>query len=889
MAKQSINVGTTANDKKGDSLRAAFQKVNANFTELYTALGLNSDGTLNLGAFEFTGSTLSTTDSTAIVIDQATTVTSNLTVGGDLIPQIANGGNLGSIDKPWRSLYVSNNTVFLGGVPLSLEAGTNELRINNVPVSQTITFAEIPDAPTVPADISDLTDTEGLLGGVTSYNELTDKPTLFSGSYNDLTNKPSLASTYQFSVAADDSTQRLISSDELIKFVGAGGITTASDAEGNITISKTSELVSATVPTVGSTASAGEAGITYSNKIAIFTEGAFTEGVWTDVQPGWTVTDNNGFTDTIASRGGFGAASFVTTVNNWPAPASGKTYVFTSPGYQLGYTNPIEITVGNNDWTFDNAGSLTLPASGIITTEDDEFFKLQAKDVDSALRNEIKLDPNNGTYMSVWSEELSRSFSTSDWATASWQNNNGQGYAIITNAEDLADFWTTYDGSFVDSVEVSINGGARTPVTYYGDNEEQYDVELSINAVPGSTTAITSLVFYYRTKNSINIDYNVGEILLDAQALNIKLQTTADLNLESGQYLNLKSTGSNTVRIYTDNPSGEPASHIWEFNTTGSLTLPREGKIYGVGLGAAGDRAGYISWDGDSSGDGLGYNTMRLVPDLQGLEDAHTYIILDPAYVDGETGSIHIRAGGTRDNSLANLCLGGANSQVKIGAGANPPVTVKANNYSWTFDPSGALTIPGDIQSENDISIRVNLTDSTTRIWRFGEDGNLTFPDGTNYSGNDITVPSGGVPTGIANLNSNGGWNTPPYTNLATTGGTGSGLTVNATSNAGNGYLDTIAINTAGTGYTDGDVITITNENSLTATFTISTSHTWTLNTNGRTTFPNGVVPAHSYGAAGDKEGMVVFDDTYIYYCTADYVDNVTDIWKRTAHGAGTW
>lgn len=36
MAKQSINIGTTANDKKGDSLRAAFQKVNANFTELYS-------------------------------------------------------------------------------------------------------------------------------------------------------------------------------------------------------------------------------------------------------------------------------------------------------------------------------------------------------------------------------------------------------------------------------------------------------------------------------------------------------------------------------------------------------------------------------------------------------------------------------------------------------------------------------------------------------------------------------------------------------------------------------------------------------------------------------------------------------------------------------------
>jgi hypothetical protein len=162
MTKQTINVGTAANDKKGDSLRAAFQKVNANFTELYTVLGINADGTLSLGAFEFTGSTMTTTDSTPIVIDQSVTVSSDLTIGGDLLPNIANGGNLGSLAKPFRSLYVSNSTVFLGGVPLSLEAGTNELRVNNVPISQNITYADIPNAP---RDVSDLTDNDGLLGG----------------------------------------------------------------------------------------------------------------------------------------------------------------------------------------------------------------------------------------------------------------------------------------------------------------------------------------------------------------------------------------------------------------------------------------------------------------------------------------------------------------------------------------------------------------------------------------------------------------------------------------------------------------------------------------------------------------------------------------------------
>jgi hypothetical protein len=47
MTQQLINIGDTANDRKGDSLRLAFQKINANFSELYssdTLLGGQIDG-----------------------------------------------------------------------------------------------------------------------------------------------------------------------------------------------------------------------------------------------------------------------------------------------------------------------------------------------------------------------------------------------------------------------------------------------------------------------------------------------------------------------------------------------------------------------------------------------------------------------------------------------------------------------------------------------------------------------------------------------------------------------------------------------------------------------------------------------------------------------------
>ena len=57
---------------------------------------------------------------------------------------------------------------------------------------------------------------------------------------------------------------------------------------------------------------------------------------------------------------------------------------------------------------------------------------------------------------------------------------------------------------------------------------------------------------------------------------------------------------------------------------------------------------------------------------------------------------------------------------------------------------------------------------------------------------------------------------------------------------------------------------------------------------NGRLFHGGGIAPASSIGASGDFKGEVVFDDSYIYYCTETY-DGVTNIWKRVAWSADTW
>jgi hypothetical protein len=71
-------------------------------------------------------------------------------------------------------------------------------------------------------------------------------------------------------------------------------------------------------------------------------------------------------------------------------------------------------------------------------------------------------------------------------------------------------------------------------------------------------------------------------------------------------------------------------------------------------------------------------------------------------------------------------------------------------------------------------------------------------------------------------------------------------------------------------------------------------SYVATLDSSGIFELPNGIKlgmqkPLHSYGQAGDSTGMVAFDANYIYYCTANYYSNSTNIWKRVAFTGSNW
>jgi len=534
MSKQTINIGTAANAKNGDSLRAAFNKVNANFTELYTALGL-ADTTLNLGAFTFTGSTMSTDDSTAIVIDKPITVNGEITVDGDITPSVANGSNLGSPTKPFRSLYVSNNTIFLGGTALSVN-GAGNLLVNGSLITGGTTFATVA--------------TTG------AYADLTGKPTiptsfdrLVNGAYSVV-----VESTGAFKVNA----QGIVSENQLA--VEGDGLAQLQVADGSyISVWNQGNTKEINLVLVDNAEDPSQTWTFNTDRTLILPDDSRIKSA-TNID----ITIDTPDSSTFNWR--FGADGHLTL------PAGGDIKDSTGTSVLGGGGSVSSLVNGAYTVSLSSAGVLTVPANGIITAPIAQEFQLQAKDANSVLRNEINLDPNNGTYMSVWRDSTT-SFSSADWGSGSWNNEGGLGAARFTDAQGLQDFWLTGPGSLGLAYEVSINGGARTPNVFYDNNNGGGSgVLLGLDAVPpggqGTTVPITSLVFYYQLQSKINMDVDGGEILVDAQAMDLDLRTTLNLDLRANQNLNLRGLGAYPVRVYTNNNT-----YMWEFGTDGKLRL----------------------------------------------------------------------------------------------------------------------------------------------------------------------------------------------------------------------------------------------------------------------------------------------------------------------------
>lgn len=183
----------------------------------------------------------------------------------------------------------------------------------------------------------------------------------------------------------------------------------------------------------------------------------------------------------------------------------------------------------------------------------------------------------------------------------------------------------------------------------------------------------------------INEDEDVSKMTLPINK-EMTIETTrdddsdCDINIRSADDVFITAQGDdisldafNEVDISTGD-----GNYQWTFTNTGCIRLPSSGQICNPP---------------NSSGDGYGYSTISITPDVN--TDDNRYIIIDPT----APNHIHIRAGGTQDASSAQLFLGGEQANVSIWDGAHEVYVQSYNSesdsyYNWTFDNTGTLYGP---------------------------------------------------------------------------------------------------------------------------------------------------------------------------------------------------
>jgi hypothetical protein len=168
MAQQNINIGTSANKGDGDPIRTAFDKVNANFTELFA----NHDGTIS-HSMDIKGSVFGD-DSTVLIDAVSNKINLDGTVKGNIIPDTNVTYDIGSSSYRFKDLWLSGTTIHIGSSTMSVDNTGNfqfsgGIKSNNPIVgddstllvdtaNSSIPYAVLSGTPTIASTTTDLSE-----------------------------------------------------------------------------------------------------------------------------------------------------------------------------------------------------------------------------------------------------------------------------------------------------------------------------------------------------------------------------------------------------------------------------------------------------------------------------------------------------------------------------------------------------------------------------------------------------------------------------------------------------------------------------------------------------------------------------------------------------------
>ena len=306
MAKQTIFIGQTANDRTGDPLRTAFVKVNSNFDELYARTGDD----IQIPALAGNSGKVLTTNGTTLSWTTDSTTTSQLVNGANTVSL----GSTGALTLPNGSTIGDADT--FAGVPITTTRGS--ILIGNQ--------AEC-------------------IGGENHFHIMKagqQEIDLFLGDDNNYVKLPSTGGVEISSSELGAQHYWTFGTDGVLTLPGTGTIDNSIDTNSNQSIELTPNNLSQTTATI------------------IVDKNGPPNAQWATVQVGWTITVGL-VTRTINSiTDGPTTVSFV--LNGTVALPMTGSVIFQSPG-----TPSLAITPnGTTTWTFNSNGTLDLPNTGSI-------------------------------------------------------------------------------------------------------------------------------------------------------------------------------------------------------------------------------------------------------------------------------------------------------------------------------------------------------------------------------------------------------------------------------------------------------------------------------------------------------------------------------------------
>ena len=414
--------------------------------------------------------------------------------------------------------------------------------------------------------------------------------------------------------------------------------------------------------------------------------------------------------------------------------SNGNVYLNPSGGIYLGTSEVAENEIATiGDIQSVGTGDITFVNSTISNNTGDDIV-IQNTDSNEVVKARITLDQGNEQVLIEAINANSNTFTTTDWATATWSGNVIQ----ITGTENgVIPFFSNVSGNVT---HIQVNGGAL--VQYDGASYGATDLTMYTmqNAPVGSDpVTITSLTLTSGVSSKINIDYDGGDFQINANGMAIDMSSTDDVTINAGgDDLRLRAFDDIT---FTSGYNSEGDQYEWRMNNTGRFELPA---------------SGYIENLNGASSDGNNNDVLHLVPDFNLVDDgSDQYLIIEPTF--GSPNHLHLRAGGTIDESDTDIIIGGEKNSLIVSdterfvaiTSRSPLITNTYLNTNTETSNQMAIVMPADVSPNYTVNVGGTdyIVDSVNSIDEgvigvtaggavFEPNTNYTFTYDGNYTNN---------------------------------------------------------------------------------------------------------------------------------------------------------